>query len=180
VGGGGGGGREVGGASEHTAPDFDAPHYCTWENTTVHASLQGAAPGANVGSVTRTPGAPFVVAGAHCTAPNPSSVAVVASPDTGMARLRAPCAGQAVKMAFTLPPGLSVYHVAAAVSFCARQGLVPYMAGPLTLSQAPKPRRRSAKMASMVPSCEGPTLMSALPPRATVPITVCTTSETVK
>ena len=43
--------------------------HATPVNATVHASSQGATPGAKLGSVTRTPGAPFVVRGAHCTAP---------------------------------------------------------------------------------------------------------------
>ena len=53
------------------------------------------------------------------------------------------------------------------------------MAAPFTPNQAPRPRRRSAKMGSMVPSWEGPTLISALPPNATVCTTVLTTAETV-
>ena len=65
---------------------------------------QGALPCPKVGRVTVTPGAPMAVAGAHCTAPKPSSVAVVALPVTGKARRRAPPGGHAVMMALTPPP----------------------------------------------------------------------------
>ena len=114
----------MGNKKKDSLPTNPPQPYCTLRKAMVHALSQGVIPGAKLGSVTFTPGAPFVEAGSHCTAPNPISVAVVASPVMGMERLRVPWLGHAVKMAFTAPLGLAVYHVAAAVSFWARQGRV--------------------------------------------------------
>ena len=61
---------------------------------------------------------------------------------------------------------ITTYHIwGVEVSFCVCQGLVPYMASPLTLSQSPICSRRSWKIGSILPSAVGPMSISKFPPQ---------------
>ena len=61
---------------------------------------------------------------------------------------------------------ITAYHIwGVEVSFCVCQGLVPYMASPLTLSQSPICSRRSWKIGSILPSDVGPMSISKFPPQ---------------